>query len=373
MSTLERFKQLLQNLFSGGTAPAPRSSASTPPDTKAAAAPQASAATPPPASGPPADPYKEASDKTIATLTWFVGALAAIATLVVAGTQLSSIGELSKGPRLGWAIGSAAAALAGTIAAIGLLTWARLPGKPADQARLQELAQGKEGRRGNARRDAWLLDRVEADPAFHRGTGSLKDLMAQMSATDVKYHEALKQFHKEKSAARATTTDPKAENRKAAKAKAALDVATDDVKRLRFGVQMSAHLLRYIDFRRKVYRAIWAVLALSVVVAAALVTLAWAANPPEEDSTPQAVARPVHAQLYLVSKDEIWSARLGAECASAARTADGIEVVALASDDESATVVTIPSGQCLEPRRVVVPSDDGAVIAVSDSLPDASG
>lgn len=300
---------------------------------------------------PPVSPFQERTDRTLTTLTWLVGALAAVASLAVAGTQLGSIGRLDweeDGLRLAVAAGGASLALALVVVAVGLIAWARLPDDMIDLPVLEDLADPARDRdRGGERqRRVRLRERVAADPTYHRGQGGLGELLVALKAADQAFVAA---------------------------APDAREDAAATVTRYRNGVQNSAWLYAYMRFQHKARVVLLATFGLAVVVALALVAVAWAANPAVSPATTTASAEPspVAATLVLASADGIWSQRLGDACATTARTADGIRVIALATDaDGVVSGVTVPDagGGCAQPRRFTVGPDDGTVRAETDAL-----
>ena len=81
-------------------------------------------------SAPAANPYQSGADRIRTTATWLTGALAAVATVMLAGTQLSSIGALSfsdDGWRLGAAVVSVVLAVVAVAYAIYRLSFVQAP------------------------------------------------------------------------------------------------------------------------------------------------------------------------------------------------------------------------------------------------------
>ncbi|MDT0164619.1 hypothetical protein Q9R32_03515 [Actinotalea sp. AC32] len=310
---------------------------------------------------PSGNPFAPRTAQALSTLTWLVGALGAVASLMVAGTQLTSIGGLSweeDRPRLLAAGGSVTLAVVLVVAAVGLLTWATMPGRLSDLERLDELAAGSP--RGE------VASSVARDSSYHRGTGSLPDLLTALTTARGALYEAKSRLHDaDLAAAREADDDARAaRSAHADRVRAEVAVLTARNDDLRLGARAAVQLDSHLRTRRRVVGVSWTVLVVAVVVAACLVLFAWAANPPEDPDAaePAVPARPVAAVLVLASDDGVWDDRLGAACADAARDG-GVDVVAVGSDDDAVTVVVVPGDDCPDPVEVVVPRDEGTVTA----------
>ncbi|WP_043605891.1 hypothetical protein, partial [Cellulomonas carbonis] len=252
---------------------------------------------------PSANPFAPRTAQALATLTWLVGALGAVASLMVAGTQLTSIGGLSwddDRPRLLAAGGSVTLAVVLVVAAVGLLTWATMPGRLSDLERLDELAAGSP--RGA------VASSVARDSSYHRGTGSLPDLLTALTNARAALYEAKSRLHDaELAAAREADDDARAaRTAHADRVRAEVAVLTARNDDLRLGARAAVQLDSHLRTRRRVVGVSWAVLVVAVVVAACLVLFAWAANPPADpDAAEGAVPpRPVAAVLVLASEPD---------------------------------------------------------------------
>lgn len=310
---------------------------------------------------PTGNPFADRNTQALSTLTWLVGALGAVATLMVAGTQLTSIGRLTwedDRPRLLAAGIAVTVAVVLVLVAVGLLTWATMPPRLSDLERLDDLAATDAG--------GAVASSVARDSSYHRGTGSLPALLAALSDARARYYAAkarltaaeLEAAREDDDAAR-TGLDARAARLRAEVA--VLGSRNDD---LRLGARAAAHLDNHLRTRGRAVRVSWWVLATAAVVAVCLVVFAWAANPPEEPAGADAAVppAPVAAVLLLASDEDVWDDRLGGDCAAAAR-GDGVAVVALAADDDAVTVLVLPGDDCADPVEVAVPRDEGTVTA----------
>lgn len=308
----------------------------------------------PPKEEPAVDenPFKTRTDQTITTFTWVIGALAAVASLVIAGTQLSSIGRLDweqDRARLLTAAASAAVALALVVAAVALAAWVRLPGKMVDPVKLKQLA-AKDPPSGKT--DVEFLERVAGDEYYNQGQNGLAALLEACDAADLAYKTA-----------KAQVGTPN------------LAAAEKEVTKYRRGLTHATWLYAYMRFQQRTKVATLGTFVLAGLVSGALVTLAWAANPPvDPDAAGAATApRPVAAVLRLADADAIWDQALGAACAAAARSTEGIAVIALATDEDgTVSGVTVPTGPCPTPQPFAVASDEGVVTSDGDGLGETS-
>ncbi|MBP2351929.1 hypothetical protein JOF29_003012 [Kribbella aluminosa] len=221
------------------------------------------------------DVHADALNQMRTAVNWLIGALAAVAAAMIAGSQLSSIGKLSwtaDHSRLLTALIGVTAAVAAILIAIGLLYYAQAPIN-TDFSRLTKLA-GQTRRWGlNGR----LRSQVERDSTLHRGTGSLSALMTAFDAVRVEYHE-LKDaaYDAEKKIAAAPDEETRAA---AAKLNAVRAVVDSRLQEYRNALLRVARVDKYLRTRRT-YRVTTAmVILLSVAAAFGFVAFAWAANP----------------------------------------------------------------------------------------------
>lgn len=317
------------------------------------------------------DPFANRNQRTLQTLTWLVGALAAVASLMVAGSQLSSLGQLTSGEdrdRLLLAAGSAGLAVALVVTAVGLLAWAQLPGPVVDVTRLRDIASTPDPKGA----EKLLVEGVAADSSYHRGTASLDRLLGEVDRSTAEYFDVATRLRDiELRSVRAGDDDERSSLLAAAdRLRTEQTIRQDEVVGYRRGLQGAAYLDAHLRLRHRARVAAGLVLVIATVVAVCLVTFAWAANPPPEEAEVDAAVpqRPVAGRLLLTSEDAVWADRLGAGCAAAARAGDGVAVVALGSDDESVTVLVPPGPECPAPVQVTVARDDGTVTADEDAL-----
>ncbi|MEV0792630.1 hypothetical protein [Kribbella sp. NPDC050459] len=313
--------------------------------------------------GPPTAVQAEALKQMSTAVTWLIGALAAVAAAMIAGSQLSSIGRLSWSEdrdRLVIAVLSISVAIGLILLAIGLLYRAQAPTN-TDFTRLRKLAESSKLNR----LETELRRQVADDSTLHRGRGDLASLMQS-------FDEVRKQFHGLKDTCyetqleivRATDAETRAAKQtQLTRLEQEREVIGGRMTDYRTALVRVAQLDKYLRTRARTRRTAWAVMGLSVLAAFAFVSFAWAANPPDEPK--DAVAQRIVAAHLVVStkgKDEL-EPQLGSACASAAAGAGGIPVLAVSSTDSGIEVILIPTSACSYPHRVVVSRGDGEVTA----------
>jgi hypothetical protein len=307
----------------------------------------------------PVSAFQSQNDQFLSAIKWLIGALAAIAAVLVAGTELPNVGLLTwpeDEARMRAAGLSFALVLGCVVIAIGLLAWVQMPGQGTDIERLRKIVEvGK---------PKAVLQSVECDSSYHRGAGSLASLLESLDSASAEHYEAkhnalvarLVQAGDETETLTPPLTPEDAAQRSA--------VRTAFYANLRHGVRLTSQLDQHLRMRRRAKVVTWIVLALTLLSALSLIVFVWAANPPEPPTSEDAVPpRAVAATLVLTSTDAVWADRLGESCAEAARGDSGVPVVALSADDDGVQVLTVPGADCPEPVRVLVPAEDGIVVA----------
>jgi hypothetical protein len=308
---------------------------------------------------PPENPFKAVNDQYLSSIKWLIGALAGIAALMVAGTQLSSLGVLRWPEDQGRIVAAGASfglVLVFVVVALGLLAYVQMPGPGSDIERLHNLAAAPAG--------SDLRTSVQNDPSYHRGTGSLKALLECHDKALRRHVEAERIYRRARlNTIRRSGTDPAPLLRREEVAKSLLDLRLDEYRNYRQGVRMASWLDNHTTLRHRSRGVTGVVLILTLLSCWALAVFAWAANPPADSTGAAALRTPTAAKLILASDAAIWDARLGKDCATAARGTDGVPVVALSSSDDSVEVVLLPEGSCSSPARLVVPKEAGTVTA----------
>jgi hypothetical protein len=281
---------------------------------------------------------------------WVAGSLGAVATVMLAGIQLSSIGQLSFETQPGRLIAAAlglAIGVGAVLAAIYLLSRAQLP--------VESNIDALENAASNS--SSTLRKAAEANMFFTRGRPNLAQLLAD-------FREARKQFDESRVAfALADEAVFEAEisdlpAAKAARSRAATRVELKEARLddLLIGIRALYELNAYLGVKEKLQRVLPLVLVMAVVAAISFVIFAWAANPPTLTDPGAALdARPSFATVRLGQDDLAdFVSRLGAECADAATAPGGIQVIAIESSDSDVTVVTMPSAACPAPVRLTL-------------------
>jgi hypothetical protein len=312
--------------------------------------------------------YADSLSQWSTAVRWLIAALAAVATAMIAGSQLASIGHLSvttERSRLVMAIGGIVVALVTVLWSIALLFWAQSPAN-TDFVRLNKLSRGQRSTGLAARVRRYVTE----DATLNRGEADLQTLLRSLAAVRTDYYRLNNQYFDR---ARELARQPDDAARAAAEATCGrledeLKVLGDRLTEYRTALLRVAQLDKFLRTRRRFRIASWAVLMLSVPATLGFIAFVWAANPPaeREEAAPQ---RPVSALLTL---NEVGAKslkeRLGAGCAAAA-TANGIPVVALSSSDKGVEIVVVTSASCLEPTHLTVSADDGLVTATKPVLP----
>ncbi|MGZ0152941.1 hypothetical protein ACXJJ3_38190 [Kribbella sp. WER1] len=302
------------------------------------------------------DVHADALNQMRTAVNWLIGALAAVAAAMIAGSQLSSIGKLSwtaDHSRLLAALIGVTAAVAAILIAIGLLYYTQAPIN-TDFARLTKLA--KNDRRWGL--NGPLRKQVAGDSTLHRGKDTLQNLKTAFESVRIEYHR-LKDAAYDAELKLATTPDEQT-RAGAATLNAQRVVVESRLQEYRNALQRVARVDKYLRTRRR-YRVTTAIVILfSVAAAFGFVAFAWAANPADrqQDAVQQ---RAVAATLTLTDagrKD--LERQLGTACATAA-TASGVPVIALTSSGAGVEVVLVPGTACPQPVRLTVSSSDGAV------------
>jgi len=332
---------------------------------------------PAPASGAPTQPppatsvYAEALSQWSTAVKWLIAALVAVATAMIAGSQLASIGHLSattERSRLLLAVGGIVLALVTVLWSIALLFWAQSPTN-TDFVRLTKLARGRRSRGLPAR----VRRSVTEDATLNRGEPDLEALLRSLAAVRTDYYRLnTRYFDKAREVARqADDAVREAAQAERDRLENELSVLGERLTEYRTALLRVAQLDKFLRTRRRFRIASWTVLILSVPATFAFIAFVWAANPPagRENAAPQ---RPVSGLLTLTRDGaKGLTQRLGADCAAAAAIR-GIPVVALSSSDKGVEVVVVTSAKCPTPAHLTVTAGDGLVTATKPVLP-ASG
>jgi hypothetical protein len=338
--------QLLARLKKSGTASA-----------TGAAAPTESAAS------APANPYQPAADRLRQTTTWLAATLAGVAAIMLAGSQLSSIGSISFAAdraRLIAAIVSALIATAAVGYAIYVLTSIQMP----SEGTLGQI------RKAAADSDSRLAKLAADDSGLRNGRDTLTEFLDE-------YEEVRKrQCDAERDVQSAIDGTEKAQTKKEradasvalAAAKARQQRADVRIAELRPHIVTLAQLASYLSLRDRFSAGRAKIFVAALLAAASLVCFAWAANPsqPKASAAETVPQSPSAGRLLLTpaGKSQL-DAVLGHACATSAATAPGVAVLALASTGGSYDVVVVPGGSCPKPVRLTIPADLGRVVAVS--------
>lgn len=283
------------------------------------------------------------------TAKWVVAAFAALAVAMMAGTQLSSIGQLKTTDFMmehRWAFAFGAGALA--LFAIGVVVWSALQvllAEPIDLTAVmaQEARFLSRGGKG----------REPEDVSFVKNSGMLDagQTIAQFVGTDDEIRKAF---------AKADPNDVQRQQQ-------LVDALVVHQQNLR----VLKALLRYESVRRAARHAKWWMLGAGFVGGLAIGVFTWAANPPEVPAEAAPFKTPAVAQAYLSKESrERLSPVLGPEC-----VANPVDVLVTNVSENDATVITMPSDTCAVssftlPLSEVFPSEEVAPPADLIATPD---
>lgn len=304
------------------------------------------------------------------TSSWLVGALAAVATIMLAGSQLSSVGSLTwedDRTRLLLAVGSAVVAVVAVAYAVSRLSAVQMPSEGTLVTVREMLAPGRRGRRSR------FSTLVDGDSGLRSGYPTVEILLEEYERRRRAEHR--RDLVVRRLECRLEGTRSPSEAREVG---AALETARDRRKKaseavgeLRSHVQTLVQLASYLSLRATYEQARPHVLGAALATAAALIAFAWAANPPEatQESADALPQNPRAGTLFLSEESaQQLSAVLGGDCAAEASGEAGIGVVALASTDGEIDVVTVPTSACPMPVKLTVTDDVGRVVP-ADAVP----
>lgn len=304
---------------------------------------------------PPANPFKPANDQLREVSKWLIGAFAAVGAVMLAGTQLSSIGSLSgEHPgRLVTALAAALVVVLATCRAIYLLTTVltlKFSGMHGLVAMSREQTMGEV---------------LAADTGYLAGRPNVKALFDDYDdAREVERAAHTVRLGLEREAA-GHASAPKELADRLAVAKAQEKLAERETEHLRTFVRMLIQMKGHFDVWSTFRDVRRGVLLMAVLSAVGIIVFAWAANPPKADTaskgTPVVQPRPVEARLVLTPGGQAdLGGVLGAECAARAASA-GVPVVALAVDEDFSEVVVLGADPCTT-TRLSVSAELGRVV-----------
>ena len=288
----------------------------------------------------PASPLAAAAERIRDSAKWLLGSFAAVGAILVAGLQLTGLGELEDG-RLRWALGGLAVAVVGVVIAIGA----------AGAVVTKTFVTLK-----------WLAQRPDGDPALDRIAGD-KVVLGGYGSVGALYEAYRDAVEGRRDTYRAHAEDPTDPAKKQA-ADAAQHWAL-----LLSGTQR--HVLERASFSllRHAYRtARRAILAAAVLTAAGIAAFAWAANPPDQPTAPVAVRTPTPVTVVVDEEDRPeLQQRLGADC-----DLSDLDAVAVAAVGEVYEIVAVQTATCT-PVLFRLGPDQGRVTVAAAPAADSAG
>lgn len=310
----------------------------------------ASAAANPPKAAAPAPAPSPASERSAmatqadagidqirAVTKWMITAFAGVAGLMLAGVQLTSLGQTS-GWRLVFAGLSLAVALTATMIAIYLLTEI-----------LKPMAVGPD--------DA---TKWADDPATPFG----KFVAGHPGAVLPEGITSGKDLYDKYTAARAKANSP-----------AATEQEKSTARRRRNQLANLVWFATFVELDAAFKTTRIKICIAAAVVAAGITAFVWAANPDTSKAAAATAAPAVNPQpvqvRVLLNNDgrRHFGTTLGAKCAAAATTRPGVNALAISADAAHTTVVLIPEGPCTSPVMFSLSVDDGIATAAAKVKP----
>jgi hypothetical protein len=311
----------------------------------------------------PINPFQSASDRLRKTATWLAGTLAAIATVMLAGSQLSSIGSISFAhdrSRLIVAVLSSLVVVGAVAYAVNLLAYIQMP------------SEGTLGQIRVAAKDpnSSLAKLVAQDSGLRDGRETLTDFIDEYETVRGDQRQAEMDIRSAMSATRSAQTKRAREEADVTlvAAKVREQDANAIIADLRPYMVTLAQLSSYLSLRDLFLAARSRILFAALTAAAFLVLFAWAVNPPKpEASAVSAIQQTPSAGRLLLTPAGVsqLSNVLGHGCAASAGIQPGVAAIALASVNNVFDVVVIPEGSCAEPVRVMIPLNLGRVVSTT--------
>jgi hypothetical protein len=255
---------------------------------------------------------------------WLIGALTAVASVIVAGAQLTTLGQLEFSEWRFWvALAAVGVALAATGWAIKICVLLQMPGL-ASVATVQDEA---------ADPGSELSKEIVKQGIFTDGA-SASAWLAEYTNWQTRQREIIQALSE----------------REDKTAREELDELKKKISGRRPVVNRMQRMAGYFALKREFTSSQKKLLLAAAVAAISFAFFAWAANPSadEEASKRSVPDKPVAATLRLNEEGRLTlESALGEACARLAKNAEnGIPVIALSSDEDSVEVVTQRQGEC---------------------------
>ncbi|MEJ7792245.1 MAG: hypothetical protein WKF65_09780 [Gaiellaceae bacterium] len=268
----------------------------------------------------PADPLAKAADRIRETAKWLITIFTAVGGVLVAGSQLSDIGDLSFG-RFVLALLAVFIGLAGVAFAVNQAASVMT----ASRVSLGDLAEGSGDEMQN------LRTRVNSDPALLVGYANVGALKQEYVDRHEKQKETYDAYYAD--------VDSDIKYRAAELADARVAAVEQSVDRLMAAASFERLGKAFDDARKKMF---WGAL----VAAAGIVTFAAVAHWDSAEEEPLKIDIPAEVRLSITDQGrKLLAGRNGGKC-----TARTLRAVVVAVDGEKADVVTMPAGGCRTAR-----------------------
>ena len=271
------------------------------------------------------DVFAESVDHMRTVSRWILTAFAAVAAILVAGSQLSSLGEFDSGNgRLWFAVTMITVALTGT----GLIIAFVVSVESSGEVTLGGLVEQESNKKSEVARF------LAANPSIKAGYPTIAKLKKDYEeAISVQYDAVQKMDGKKVSA------------------------ATAKVTYLGNLVSFILPVMRYHKVKTTFDSWRWRVIAIALASGIAVGGFAWAANPADPPSSPDELVTPVQASLVLTSADDLdrVTGIVGPSCPAPLAGVEYSVVVLSASDDDREVMTSFnPQTPQCHPKRFTV-------------------
>jgi hypothetical protein len=286
----------------------------------------------------PADPLERGADQIRETVKWLTAALAAVAAALIAGSQLTNLGEAS-----GWRLVLAIVGFLAGIGSVAAAIWFAVQSFKPTQATLGSLDTAI----GSKSEDGRAASAVESLSGLFEGFGpTLSELQRQ-------YDDAVKE---RKSALESHFADP-GDQRKKDRAQFAESRAQWIAGVVQNVLAVANHYKVWWRFERSLPRIFGAALIGAVGIA----FFVYAANPPLTSGGDAPSNEPTVVRLAPTPEvRRLIEGTAGGNCRIEGRVLDA---VLLSSSESNIDIVTVPSPTCHAVRLILPPDTQLAVVS----------
>ncbi len=280
---------------------------------------------------PTQDEYVKNADESIAhfydAAKWILGVFAAVAVLLLAGTQLSNIGRLPVGGTLNdHRFDVALASVLVGIFSTGVVILSTVRVLQSGRASIQQIKE-EEHYDEVGKRHFWQRTPADLKVVRQLSTLSQYPVSSRVRSWDNAYNEMVDKYRH--------FPKPRTPQEQAQIAQLRSNLAEFELSRLRVLAIVKAE-----QVRRTFRHSLVLMFVFGLTASIAIVGFAWAANPPAISAS--AILFPSRATLTLTAAEqEVLSARIGPTCVGGT-----IEVIVLDQSSNQYDVVTVPAQGC---------------------------